>query len=423
VSQLGAIADDFTGATDLATNLAKRGFQVIVVPEEGLADAEGGLDRYEAVVVALKTRTAPVDRAVVDSLRALEFLRALGCERFYDKYCSTFDSTDRGNIGPVLDALSERLGVQRVVVVPSFPDNGRTVSGGMLYVGDDLLENSSMRDHPLTPMTRSRVADILGPQTSHPVGEIAASVVDGGADDLAGALSRHTARYVVVDAVSDRHLAVIARATADDVLVSGGSGLALGMVPGTAAEAPPVVATAGGRLVLSGSASTATRGQVAHAAARMPALKIDVARLLVEPEALVAEYVEWLAGLVDDAPALVYAVDSLDDLAPSRASARADGSGGVDPAERVEWLLARLAVEATKPALGFSRLIVAGGETSGAVVTALGLASLVIGEEIAPGVCWAGGTTAGGTAVNLALKSGNFGAEDMFTTAWKVLGE
>jgi uncharacterized protein YgbK (DUF1537 family) len=448
VSQLGAIADDFTGATDLATNLAKRGFQVIVVPEDGIELANTGntgntgnkgttgtdYSQYEAVVVALKTRTAPVDKAVADSLRALEFLWALGCERFYDKYCSTFDSTDEGNIGPVLDALSSRLGVKRTVVVPSFPDNGRTVVDGVLLVGGDLLENSSMRNHPLTPMTRSRVADILRPQTPYAVSELHSEPHLGNdADHVAvkAALEAETARYVVVDAASNAQLGAIARATSTDVLVSGGSGLALGFEPQSAATAPPMTATTGRRLVLSGSASTATRGQVTHALSQMPALKIDVRRLLDDPEATLRDSIEFIASQDSDSAVLVYAVDSLDDLALSRALAAeaangansANGTAGADPAERVEWLLAQIAAAATTPAVGVSRIIVAGGETSGAVVKSLGLDSLVIGNEIAPGVCWASGTTGSGVAVNLALKSGNFGTEDMFTTAWKVLGE
>ncbi|MBD7995724.1 four-carbon acid sugar kinase family protein [Arthrobacter sp. Sa2CUA1] len=418
MSQLGAIADDFTGATDLATNLAKRGFDVIVVPEEGLGSVDNDFSRYEAVVVALKTRTAPVAAAVSDSLRALEFLQSLGCRRFYFKYCSTFDSTDEGNIGPVLDALSSRLGVHRTVVVPSFPDNGRTVVDGVLYVGGDLLEHSSMRTHPLTPMTRSRVSEILQPQTPNPVAEIDSAPVDAGDAQLKIALDSQTARYVVVDAASNAQLGVIARATSDDILVSGGSGLALGLEPRATTTAPPMTVTGGRRLVLSGSASTATRGQVAHALTGMPALKIDVQRLLDDPEKLLLESMDFLAAQDPDAVVLVYAVDSLDDLILSRELA----TGGIDPAERVEWLLARIAAEATNPAHGFSRIIVAGGETSGAVVRSLGLNSLVIGKEIAPGVCWAFGTTRTGVAVNLALKSGNFGTEDMFTTAWNRLG-
>jgi len=157
---------------------------------------------------------------------------------------------------------------------------------------------------------------------------------------------------------------------------------------------------------------------VLHAVGSLPTLKIDVERLITEPQALLAESLKWLAAQPADEAVLVYAVDSLDDLALSRSLA-----AHVDPAERVEWMLSQIAVEATSAALGFSRIIVAGGETSGAVVKALALPSLVIGPRIAPGVCWASGMTPDGVAVNLALKSGNFGAQDMFTTAWKVLGE
>jgi len=411
VSKLGAIADDFTGATDLATNLAKRGFQVVVVPEDAL-DADGFDDAsFEAVVVALKTRTAPPASAVADSLRALDFLLGLGCERFYDKYCSTFDSTDSGNIGPILDALSERLGAGTTVVVPSFPDNGRTVASGVLYVNGDLLENSSMRHHPLTPMTKSRISDILRPQTSSVVSEIHADVVDSGAPALTAALASGQSGYVVVDAATDAQLAVIAEATSSAVLVSGGSGLALGLSPTTAGSAQPMVPTSGRRLVLSGSASTATRGQVNHARSRMPSLKIDVAALLADADAALASVLAWLGSREHDEPALVYAVDSLEDLAESP-----DGAS-----ERVEWLLGQVAIAAVQ-SLGFTRIIVAGGETSGSVVKSLGLQRLIIGAEIAPGVCWASGFTADRIELNVALKSGNFGTEQMFTDAWKVLG-
>ena len=403
MSQLGAIADDFTGATDLATNLASRGFQVIVVPEDSLGRYDSDDSAYEAVVVALKTRTAPVERAVADSLRALEYLQGLGCERFYDKYCSTFDSTEEGNIGPILDALASRLGSRSTVVVPSFPANGRVVERGVLYVNGELLENSSMRHHPLTPMTQSRVADILRPQTGRSVGEIHAGA------DLHSALAESTDAYLVVDASTDAELAAIAQATADDVLVSGGSGLALGLSPKSSSAAAPMAVTTGRQLVLSGSASTATRGQVAHALPTLPAYKIDIEALVRDASSALTAALEWLDSHDDDT-VLVYAVDSLDDIA----------TGTPGAADSVEWLLGELAVAATGDR-GFTRVIVAGGETSGAVVKRLGIDRLIIGNQIAPGVCWASGTTTAGVTVNLALKSGNFGAEDMFTTAWKAI--
>jgi len=469
VRRLGAIADDFTGATDLATNLARRGFRVVVIPGGALDAAEarvrGLAEQPDAVVIALKSRTAPVATAVADSLSALDLLASLDCDRFYLKYCSTFDSTDEGNIGPVLDALAERLDAGRVVVVPSFPANGRTVEGGILSVHGLPLAESPMKDHPLTPMRRSRVAELLAPQTSAAVGEVFAYVVDRGSEALAEALSQSSARYVVVDAATDAQLDTIARATAGDVLVSGGSGLALGLTPPragveeTSASAADAAASAGpaapaaavspavpsskhagvdnapdvsarppaGSLVVSGSASSMTRAQVAHGRAHLPARKIDVQALIDDAPAELDRAVDWVLAHAHEQnadgsprPPLVYAVDSLDDLAASYRYP--EGLAPADrphPSELIEQHLGALV--ATVAERGVTRILVAGGETSGSTVTALGLSELVIGAEIAPGVCWAQGHTAHGTLVDIALKSGNFGSEDMFTSAWKVL--
>jgi uncharacterized protein YgbK (DUF1537 family) len=451
VRRLGAIADDFTGATDLATNLARRGFRVVVIPGGALDAAEarvrGLAEQPDAVVIALKSRTAPVATAVSDSLRALDLLVSLDCDRFYLKYCSTFDSTNEGNIGPVLDALAERLDAGRVVVVPSFPANGRTVEGGILSVHGVPLAESPMKDHPLTPMRRSRVAELLAPQTSAAVGEVFADVVDRGSEALAEALSQSSARYVVVDAATDAQLETIARATAGDVLVSGGSGLALGLTPSqgdveeTSASSPSTVdAGAGtdakpdvsarpkaGSLVVSGSASSMTRAQVAHGRAHLPARKIDVQALIDDAPAELERAVDWVLAHAHEQnangsprPPLVYAVDSLDDLSASYRYP--EGLAPADrphPSELIEQHLGALV--ATVAERGVTRILVAGGETSGSTVTALGISELVIGAEIAPGVCWAQGHTSHGTLVDIALKSGNFGSEDMFTSAWKVL--
>lgn len=449
--RLGAIADDFTGATDLATNLAKRGFRVVVIPGGALEAAEARVralsPRPDAVVIALKSRTAPVGTAVSDSLRALGVLQALDCDRYYLKYCSTFDSTDEGNIGPVLDALADRLDARRVIVVPSFPANGRTVARGILSVHGVPLAESPMKDHPLTPMRRSRVADLLAPQTSAAVGEVFADVVDRGSEALAEALSRSSARYVVVDASTDDQLETIARATDDDVLVSGGSGLALGMTPpqgdvrqasaslpsgvdaGAGTGATPDVSERPhpGSLVVSGSASSMTRAQVMHGRAHLPARKIDVQALIDDAPAELERAVDWVLAHAHEEnadgsprPPLVYAVESLDDLSVSYRYP--DGLAPAErphPSELIEQHLGALV--ATVAERGVTRVLVAGGETSGSTVTALGLSELVIGAEIAPGVCWAQGHTGHGTLVDIALKSGNFGSEDMFTSAWKVL--
>lgn len=412
MNRLGAIADDFTGATDLATTLGTRNLRTLVVTEQGLRsdsltpEAAAGFD---AIVFALKTRTAPVPEAVRDSIDALHALRSIGCDLYYDKYCSTFDSTDEGNIGPILDALSSELAADTVLVVPSFPANGRTVEDGMLRVHGMLLEDSSMRHHPLTPMTQSRVSDLLRPQTEHDVSEIPLDIVRQGSEMLAARLSTVNGRYVVIDAVTDEDLKTIMNAASDNVLVSGGSGLALGL-EGTREDAEAIPLVAGRRLVLAGSASAATRAQVSSAKKHMNWLKIDTSSLAEDPKTVLMDTLRWLEAQDPEAPALVYAVDSLADveLAPS------------GTAERIEHYFGEVARRSVAGG-GVTQLIVAGGETSGAVVSALGIEQLAIGPQIAPGVCWAHARTREEREVNVSLKSGNFGAEDMFTTAWKVL--
>ncbi|MFD2795765.1 3-oxo-tetronate kinase [Promicromonospora vindobonensis] len=407
---LGSIADDFTGATDLATMLRRSGHRVCVVIENGTLTPDQ-LSEVDAVVVALKTRTAPRADAVRASLDAVDRLRAWGATRFYVKYCSTFDSTDDGNIGPVLDAVADAVGAARAVVVPALPANGRTVHDGHLFVGADLLENSSMRHHPLTPMTRSRVADLLRPQTVHDVGEVALPTVREGADAVRVALDASDARYTVLDTTTDDDLATIGAATAGDVLVSGGSGLALGIAGPRLPDAlwsPPVT---GRGAVLCGSVSTTTLGQVADAARTQPVRLIDLAAAVADEQGTVAELTAW----VEQQPATSRPVVC---AARERADVRSHVDG-VEAAPVVERVLAgvarRLVADGTVTAL-----IVAGGESSGAVVRALGVDALRIGPELAPGVCWATGSVDGRT-VALALKSGNFGGMDLFTQAWEVL--
>lgn len=443
----GGIADDFTGATDLATNWVARGLRTAVtlgVPSDAqLAE----LAAMDAVVVALKTRTAPVAEAVEQSVAALAALRRLGCTRFYDKYCSTFDSTPEGNIGPVADALLAELGARRAVVVPAFPDTGRTVYLGQLFVGDRPLSESPMRHHPLTPMTDSDLVRLLTPQTRHRVASVPLATVRRGPEALRRALDEAEAAgdgpvYVVVDAIEDADLATIARATADDALVTGGSGLALGL-PG-AADGGPAAARGGApsarsarsassvmpvvpgrRAVLAGSASAATRGQVAAARDALPTWKLDLAALRAEPAAEVARIAAWARGrwaAEPETPVLVYAVDSLADL-------EAETPPGQRPAgELVEEALAGCAVAFA--ADGARQFLVAGGETSGSVVQALGVRQLELGPPLGPGVSWAHGTAPGAAAgaggdgpggFNLALKSGNFGDRTIFTSGWEAL--
>ncbi|WP_209559521.1 3-oxo-tetronate kinase [Frigoribacterium sp. PvP032] len=426
----GAVADDFTGATDLAAALHSRGLRAAVVigdrpvPDEQVA----GLD---AVVVALKSRTAPVEEAVAASLGAADRLLGWGADRFYVKYCSTFDSTDEGNIGPVLDALRERLDTDRSVVVPAFPANGRTVRDGSLWVGDDLLEHSSMRHHPLTPMTRSRLRDLLAPQTPATVTEVGLDVVRRGADALRDALDAAPAGYLVVDAVEDDDLRTIAQATATHRLVSGGAGLALGLEPVEAsASSPSADADADAafpsfsrrRLVVCGSASTTTQAQVAAAvAAGHPTRKVDIAQALADPEAETASLAEWVRGLDDASVPVVYSVGQPSDVVPAAEAVPAGGAGAaVSAADAVETVLSSLVLDLVADGT-VDQVVVAGGETSGAVVGSLGIGLLTIGPLLAPGVCWSAARTDDGREVALVLKSGNFGSTDLFSTAWEAL--
>ena len=409
--QIGAVADDFTGATDLATTLSRRGMSAAVVIEDReITPARlAGLD---AVVVALKSRTAPVDRAVADSLDALERVVGWGAERVYLKYCSTFDSTDSGNIGPVLDAFRDRLGVDRTIVVPAFPANGRTVENGLLSVNGELLENSSMRHHPLTPMTKSRLSEILAPQTDATITEIPLAAVRSGAESLHAAIAAAPAGYLVVDATADDDLRTIALASSDLRLISGGAGLAIGLESPATSAPDDFPHFAGRRLVVCGSASATTRAQIADAATRHPTRKVDVDEAVTDPSGEVRAIVDWVRSLgADDVP-VVYSVGELGDVLP--------GEAGVVAAAAVERVLSAVVAALVSDGT-VDRVIVAGGETSGAVVKALGVALLTIGPALAPGVCWSAARTDAARDVALVLKSGNFGAVDLFSSAWEVL--
>ncbi|MDR5699389.1 3-oxo-tetronate kinase [Agromyces aerolatus] len=416
---LGAIADDVTGAVDLAANLVSRGFRTrlhVGVPSGPL----DGADDADAVVVALKTRTAPVEQALAESGASLDALRTAGADRFYVKYCSTFDSTPKGNIGPVCDLVVDRLGATTTVVVPSFPDNGRTLYLGHLFVGDVLLSESSLATHPLTPMTDPDLVRVLQQQTPSRVALIPLPTVRRGAPAVQAALAElggRGVRYAVVDAIDDHDLGIIAEATAEASVITGGSGLALGMTGPTdrgATPAPEALRTGPG-VVLAGSASAATRTQLAHAvAAGLPVHRLDVDAL----DASVERAFDWASGCLAHDPA------STPVIAPEETGGRVDattesGSARAAALEAAFGELARRFADA-----GIRRFIIAGGETSGAVVNALGVGELAVGEPISPGLAWTFGTarTSGGPAtIALALKSGNFGHDDVFLDAWRRL--
>ena len=413
MTTLGCIADDFTGATDLAAALTDAGFRTIMTigsPTTDLSDAD-------AIVVALKTRTAPVDEAVSQSVAAIRQLTAAGASRFYFKYCSTFDSTATGNIGPVADALLVETGASLGVVVPSFPANGRSVYQGTLFVHDQPLAESPMRHHPLTPMTDSNVMRLLRPQSTSPIEHIPLATVHRPqelADRLADVADVAAPPLVVLDAIDDDDLVRIARALPADALLTGGAALA-GALAAPNRSAPPAALDfpVGRSLIVSGSASSATRGQVATARETLPAIRLDLPALLADFNGEVARLLNQVttSWAQSELPVLVFATAELTDLTAGENRAR--------DAELIETSLAQLVVGAVEH--GARRIIVAGGETSGAVTSALGVQQLEMGPTIAPGVVWTIADTIMGPRVMLALKSGNFGNPRMFLDAWELL--
>jgi len=416
---LGAIADDFTGATDLANTLVSQGMrtvQTIGVPQTDL-----DLGDAEAVVVALKSRTAPVAEAVSASLEALDWLRHLGARQFFFKYCSTFDSTPAGNIGPVADALLDALDDDFALVCPAFPANGRSVYLGHLFVGNQLLSDSSMKDHPLTPMRDSSLPRLLQAQSKRRAGVIPYPTVTTGAKATRTACDElRTAgiSYGVADALTDVDLLTLGAAAANHKLVTGGSGIALGLPANFRHQGrldepvdPKLPTATGPAVVIAGSCSEATRGQVDHARDLWPCLKLDVDRL-ANGEPVADEAVAWARGQNRATPLMIYSSANPDEIARVQATHGREAAGTL-----VEEALGWIAHDLVDG--GWRRLIVAGGETSGAVVSALGIRGLRIGPEIDPGVPWT--ETVDAPYLSLALKSGNFGAEDFFSRALEML--
>ncbi|GAA0472439.1 3-oxo-tetronate kinase [Streptomyces olivaceiscleroticus] len=418
--RLGCIADDFTGATDLANNLVRAGMRVVQLIDVPPAGAGRAVDA-DAVVIALKSRTVPAADAVEASLRALAWLRSAGAEQIYFKYCSTFDSTPAGNIGPVTEALMDALDTDFTVATPAFPDNGRTVFKGHLFVGDVLLSESGMRHHPLTPMTDSNLVAVLGAQTGRPVGLIDHTAVADSPEavrDRIGALRAAGCGVAVVDAVSNDDLLRLGAAVKGLPLVTAGSGLAIGLPANwgfepsrAAAQLPP----AGGHAaVVSGSVSAATNRQVdAFLRTGRPAFGVDPLRIAAG-EDVAGQALEFAAAHLADGPVLVHSTE-----APEAVRSVQRRLGAAEAGELVERTLARVAQGLVEH--GVRRLVVAGGESSGAVVRALGIAGLRIGPQIDPGVPWCAAPLPDGETLHLALKSGNFGGPDFFTDAFAHL--
>lgn len=413
--KLGVIADDFTGATDIASFLVENGISTVQLNGAPSMDYPVEAD---AIVVSLKSRSCTVGQAVADSLAALAWLQAHHCRQFYFKYCSTFDSTAEGNIGPVTDALLDALHETLTVVSPALPVNGRTVYQGYLFVMGQLLAESGMRHHPVTPMTDSNVPRLMERQAKGRCALIAADVIDRGAaavKERLAILKKEGARYVVLDMLNERHLLTQGEALRDMTLVTGGSGLAIGLARQWAGaghdktQAQSAGTPQGERcVVLSGSCSAMTHLQVERYRQQAPARAVDIERCLTDS----ADYADQLCQWIEENSEHALAPLLFTTVEPALLKNLQEKFGAQQSSAAIERLFAALAIKLK--ARGFRRFIIAGGETAGVVVQSLGIRAFHIGPVISPGVPWVKATE---QAISLALKSGNFGDENFFARA------
>ena len=415
---LGCIADDFTGATDLANNLVRAGMRV--VQTIGVPNAPLSAE-VDAVVVALKSRTIAPQDAIDQSLQALQWLQGQGAQQIYFKYCSTFDSTAQGNIGPVTEALMQALQTDFTIATPAFPDNGRTVFKGYLFVGDVLLNESGMQHHPLTPMTDANLVRVMQAQCKSKVGLLSHKTIAQGATAISQEitnLKQQGVRIAIVDAVSNDDLMRLGPALKGMPLVTAGSGVAIGLpqnfglLPTPQASVLPKAS--GLQAVVSGSCSQATNRQVAHfKATGRPTFLIDPLHLKGSWEDLVQEALAWAEGHLASGPVLVYSTATPESVQAVQSQLGVEAAG-----HQVEQALAAIARGLVE--LGVQQMVVAGGETSGACVQALAIEQLQIGPQIDPGVPWCHAHTPMGS-VHITLKSGNFGTDDFFSKAFTFL--
>jgi uncharacterized protein YgbK (DUF1537 family) len=424
---LGCIADDFTGATDLANNLVRSGMrtvQTIGVPTDHQTI------NADAIVVALKSRTIPAKEAIAQSLQAYQWLKAQGVEQIYFKYCSTFDSTPEGNIGPVTEALMDAIHGKAqgfTIVCPAFPENNRTIFKGHLFVGDVLLSDSGMRNHPLTPMIDANLVRVMQSQTHRKVGLVEQSSVAAGPDAIRArfkTLQDEGVGVAVIDAISNQDLLHMGQALAGMPLVTAGSGVAIGLPQNwktrgalaANAKADTLPAATGYQAVVSGSCSVATNAQVLHWRQNdKPAFAIDPLAVASGTD-VITQALQWATPLLSQGPVLIYATAE-----PEAVKAIQSQLGIAQAGELVEHALSSIAKGLVQA--GVRQLVVAGGETSGAVVQTLEVERMVIGPQIDPGVPWTSVTSpvCNGDTVHVTLKSGNFGTNDFFEKSFTLL--
>lgn len=416
VPWLGVIADDFTGASDVAGTLVGAGMRV--VQTFGIPDPSMQLQDVDCIVVSLKTRSVPAAEAVEESLAAARVLKSRGVQQLYFKYCSTFDSTPEGNIGPVADALRKEFvpAGQITIVAPGTPALKRTVYNGVLFAGTDLLQESSMRNHPLTPMTDSSVPRLLQAQTKSLVGHIGYSTIEAGAPAVRSqfqSLSGQGIEYAVVDTLIDRHLAVLGAAALDHPLVTGGSGLVGGLAVARGFQGQTdsfrAARPAGPAAVVAGSCSDMTNTQINTFRQFRPCFLVDPVAI-AEGQDVVAEALQFARENLADGPILIHSTAS-----PQEVSRAQSELGQARAAEITEDSLSAIAEGLV--GLGIRQLIVAGGETSGAVVRRLGITTAHVGKEVSPGVPWL--KTETDPELSILLKSGNLGTPGLFLDAWE----
>ena len=425
---LGCIADDLTGATDLCNNLVRAGMRVVLTVDVPRAAQSLPAD---AIVIALKSRTIAPDHAVAQSLAACRWLRAQGVRQIYFKICSTFDSTPRGNIGPVIDALMDELNCDFSVVVPAFPDNERTVYRGHLFVGDVLLSDSGMRNHPLTPMTDANLVRFLGHQLygskQRKVGLIDYRSVTNSAEAITDRIRELRAAGIsvaIADSISNEDLFRLGVALHGHSFVTAGSGLAIGLPAQWGIKPSPESANlpvaSGRKAIVSGSCSVATNAQVDRFKRDGGKVRpLDPLALARSSVSEIEQTIHWTESEWSRDPAqllLIYSTAQPADLKSTHEKLGVERSG-----ELVEDALSQIARALIKRGVG--QLVIAGGETAGVCIRALDIEQVQIGPQIDPGVPWCYGSSplSAHPGIHLALKSGNFGKEDFFTRAFRML--
>jgi uncharacterized protein YgbK (DUF1537 family) len=420
---LGCIADDYTGASDLANTLTRCGLrtvQTIGVPADDLA-----LPEVDAVVVSLKSRSIEAGLAVARSRLAEKWLRGRGADHVLFKICSTFDSTDAGNIGPVMDALREDADASIALVTPAFPETGRTVYLGNLFVGSVPLNESPLKDHPLNPMHDANLVRVLARQSRSKIGLLDLATIARGPDAVRAHLAGLAAKgfgAAIADAVFERDLETIGQVALDHRVSVGASGLGLGLARALVAtgRVRPVTpnavsdaAVGGLAACLAGSCSQATLRQIAAAEATMPVLQLDPERVVAgEDEARRA--LQWARERLAQGPVLIASSSTPDQVAALQGRHGRDATG-----HAIEQTMADIAEGLVQS--GVRRLVVAGGETSGAVVDRLGIPGFLVGAEIAAGVPVLRAVGARKGEMLLALKSGNFGGPEFFDDALRLM--